>query len=340
MDGLYSPLGFWLLLLGGGALLFDLLVHRRAREIGIAEAAGWSLFYAIIAALYGGLVYFHAGPEMAMLYATGYVLEKALSVDNLFVFGAVFAAFSIAPRYQHRILHIGILGAVILRLVFVMLGAGFLHTAEGWAMLVFAAVLGCVTWKMGSGDAGPVTESWYYRAAHRVWPIDAEASPSSFFKGGLATLALPALVAVELADVMFAFDSVPAVIAVSREPIIIWSAMVMAILGLRALYFVLEALKRALHMLERAVVLILGFICAKLLLHAGWSLIPDTMETMNRALINGVGTRWLDLKIEPHESLAVIGLLLAGATVLSLALRPAEAHPADRGLTGSRAAPG
>ena len=326
-----TALIIWLVILGGGALAFDLIYHRKPHPIGLFEASAWSIFYIGIAVAYGGLVWFYAGPEMAQLYFTGYILEKALSVDNLFVFGAIFAAFKIAPEFQHRILHFGILGAIFFRGVFVALGVSFLHLFEGWAMLLFAGILAYVTWSMVTAGDDDVTQSWYYRWANRAFNVNTSLTPVDFFpkiwitasgQGAYmvrcATVAVPCLITIELADVMFAFDSVPAVIAVSKDPLIIVSAMLMAILGLRALYFVLGALKRTLPYLETAVIFILGFISLKMFLHALWSLIPVVMEWANMEAWKMFGSTWLDLYIEPFESFAIIVTLLSGAALLSL----------------------
>ncbi|MEX0446396.1 TerC/Alx family metal homeostasis membrane protein [Xenorhabdus sp. SGI246] len=295
------------ILLSVGALFIDLFMHRHDKPISLRSAALWSVFWVAIAFAFAGFLFVHHGAEVASLFITGYALEKVLSVDNLFVIMAIFSWFAIPDRYRHRVLYWGIIGAIIFRGIFVAIGTSLLMLGP-WVEMVFAVVVGWTAVMMlKSGDNDDEIEDYSQHLAYRlvkrffpIWPklrghafilsqkevnteltkpenanvvIDREktdrektarAGKAAFY----ATPLLLCLAVVELSDVMFAFDSVPAIIAVSREPLIVYSAMMFAILGLRTLYFVLEALKKYLVHLEKAVVVLLFFIAIKLGLNA------------------------------------------------------------------------
>lgn len=284
-------------LLSVGAILIDLFMHRDDKPIPLKSAVLWSLFWVAIAFAFAGFLYVHHGAEVASLFVTGYALEKVLSVDNLFVMMAIFSWFSVPDGYRHRVLYWGVIGAIVFRGIFVAIGTGLLALGP-WVELVFAAIVGWTAVMMlRSGDDEDEIEDYSQHLAYRmvkrffpIWPklsghafllkqseVDAElAKPENAGiqvgrVGKAAFYATPlmlCLAVVELSDVMFAFDSVPAVIAVSREPLIVYSAMMFAILGLRTLYFVLEALKQYLVHLEKAVIVLLFFIAIKLGLNA------------------------------------------------------------------------
>ena len=297
-------------LLSVGAILIDLFMHRDDKPIPLKSAVLWSLFWVAIAFAFAGFLYVHHGAEVASLFVTGYALEKVLSVDNLFVMMAIFSWFSVPDGYRHRVLYWGVIGAIVFRGIFVAIGTGLLALGP-WVELVFAAIVGWTAVMMlRSGDDEDEIEDYSqhlaYRLAKKLFPVWPKLYGHNFFvsrkklevevqktenkdmnlvaKGDLfATPLFLCLVVVEVSDVLFAFDSVPAVIAVSREPLIVYSAMLFAILGLRTLYFVLEALKRYLVHLEKAVIVLLFFIAAKLglnatdhLFHHGISIDPNT----------------------------------------------------------------
>ncbi|RQT35050.1 TerC/Alx family metal homeostasis membrane protein [Burkholderia contaminans] len=291
------------------ALLLDMVTHRDDKPITLARASIWSVFWVAISLAFAGFLYVQHGAEVASLFLTGYALEKVLSVDNLFVFMAIFAWFKVPDGLRHRILHWGIIGAIVFRGVFVVIGTGLLAFGP-WVEIVFALIVAWTAVMMlKGGDDDDEAKDYSQHLACRfakklfpVWPrlhghkvfvsrkqLEAEVRTperdmSLAAKGGLfATPLFLCLVVIEVSDVLFAFDSVPAVIAVSREPLIVYSAMLFAILGLRTLYFVLEALKRYVVHLEKAVVVLLFFIAAKLglnatdhLFHHGISISPNT----------------------------------------------------------------
>ena len=280
-----------------GAIAIDLFMHRHDKPISLKSAALWSVFWVIVAMVFASFLYVHHGAEVASLFITGYALEKVLSVDNLFVMMAIFSWFAIPDRFRHRVLYWGIIGAIVFRGIFVAIGTGLLSLGP-YVEVVFALI---VAWtavmmlksKDESDEIQVYSQHLAYRLVKRFFPIWPKLKGHAFLlnqqevdeelakpenrdvaigRGAkaarYATPLLLCVAVVELSDVMFAFDSVPAIIAVSREPLIVYSAMMFAILGLRTLYFVLEALKQYLVHLEKAIILLLFFIAVKLGLNA------------------------------------------------------------------------
>lgn len=263
------------------AFTVDFFAHKKDEKISLTQAALWSIFWIGVAAAFGGYLYLAAGSEAASLFFSGYILEKSLSIDNLFVMAAIFSWFRIPEIYRHRVLYFGIIGAIIFRLVFVAVGTSLLGISP-WMEFVFAIMVAySAVMMMKKGDDSEDIEDYSnhlaYRAVYRFSPVFPRLLGHSFFVRNqevsaqisadekaklqnqisklnakwIATPLFLCLCVIELSDVMFAFDSVPAVIAVSRDPLIIYSAMIFAILGLRTLYFVLEALKSYLAHLEK-----------------------------------------------------------------------------------------
>ncbi len=269
------------------ALLIDFFAHKNDEKISLKSAILWSIFWVVVSFLFGGYIYAYYGGEMAWLFFTGYALEKALSVDNLFVMMAIFAWFKVPDIYRHRVLYFGVLGAIVFRFIFVAIGTGLLSFGS-WVEIIFALIIAwtaIVMLRSGDGDSDECedySQHFAYRAVYRIFPVYPKLFGHNFFinkkeavglglnipKWLIATPLFLCLVVVEFSDVAFAFDSVPAVIAVSREPLIIYSAMIFAILGLRSLYFVINALREYLVHLEKAVIFLLFFISAKLILNA------------------------------------------------------------------------
>ena len=280
------------------AFAIDFFAHKKDEKISLKQAVFWSVFWIAVSVAFGGYLYFARGSETMSLYFAGYILEKSLSVDNLFVMMAIFSWFKIPEIYRHRVLYFGIIGAVIFRLVFVAVGTSLLGISP-WMEFVFATMVAYSTiMMMKKGDDSEEIEDYSnhlaYRAVYRFFPVFPRLLGHDFFVRNqeisaqisadekaklqnqisklnakwIATPLFLCLCVIELSDVMFAFDSVPAVIAVSKDPLIVYSAMIFAILGLRTLYFVLEALKDYLAYLEKAVIALLFFIAAKLALNA------------------------------------------------------------------------
>jgi tellurite resistance protein TerC len=280
----------------------DLFLHRRRPTVSIRDAAIWSCFWVLLSLSFAGYLAIRISPRAASLFLSGWALEKSLSVDNLMVFLAIFRAFWIPTATQHRLLYLGIVGAVFFRLIFVVLGGTAQHLLGPWVDLLFSFFVGYAAYQMirgdGDDDHAPDYEGlWPVRLARRVLPVVPVLDGSRLLVGRARALELvgddpekraglrvakrymtPAfvcLLVIEWSDVMFSVDSVPVVLAVSREPLLVYSAMIFAILGLRSLYFLLEALRSKLAYLEQAVGILLVFITVKLALHAsngllGW----------------------------------------------------------------------
>ncbi|MBC6698207.1 TerC family protein [Hymenobacter puniceus] len=254
-------------------LLLDLLVfNRRAHVVRMREALGWSAFWIALSLTFNYLVYHFMGQQAGLEFLTGYLIEKSLSVDNLFVFLLIFSYFKVPAQYQHKILFWGILGALVLRAIFILVGAALLAKFH-FLLYVLGAFLVYTGVKMATNagepeidpDSNPVV-----RFLSRHLPITSRLHDDRFLirlDGKLfATPLLVVLVMVETTDVVFAADSIPAILAVSRDTFIVYTSNVFALLGLRALYFALEGLMRLFHYLQYGLSLILVFIGAKLLL--------------------------------------------------------------------------
>jgi len=254
-------------------LLLDLLVlNRKAHVVRMREALGWSAFWIALSLSFNYLVYHWMGRQAALEFLTGYLIEKSLSVDNLFVFLLIFSYFKVPPQYQHRILFCGILGALVLRAIFILVGTAMLAKFH-FLLYLLGAFLVYTGAKMatsaGEPDVNPENNP-VVAFLSRHLPITSRLHGGRFFvrqEGVLfATPLLVVLVMVETTDVVFAADSIPAILAVSRNTFIVYTSNVFALLGLRALYFALEGLMRLFHYLHYGLSLILIFIGAKLLL--------------------------------------------------------------------------
>jgi tellurite resistance protein TerC len=305
MHSIGSPIywiGFLVFVLA--MLALDLGVfHRQAHVVKVKEALGWSLAWIFLAACFGGLVYYSFGSERALEFAAGYVIEKALSVDNLFVFVVLFGAFKVPPVSQHRVLFWGVLGALVMRAVFIAAGTVLLERFH-WLIYLFGAFLLYTAFKLArekpeEEQASPL-DSAAYKAVRRFLPTSDTADGEKFFtvKNGkrLATPLFVVLVLVEITDLIFAVDSIPAVFAVTTDPFIVFTSNVFAILGLRSLYFVLADFVHRFHYLKPALAIVLGFVGVKMLLMGVYK-IPIVVSL---AIICGVlvGAIWLSARRE------------------------------------------
>lgn len=258
-----------LAVVGGTALAIDFFGHKKGHEMSVKTASLWSVFWIMCGILMGGLIYLEMGSTAASQYFAGYAMEKALSVDNLMVFAAIFGYYKVTKQEDmHTCLSYGIIGAIIFRAIFVTVGAGLfnselnLFSVMGFEVTLhlvisclFALVIFWSAAKMLSSNEAEDEEDdfdnvWYNKLARKWFPT----AGALFF----------AAVTIELSDVLFSFDSVPAVIAVAKDTAVVYSSMLMAVLGLRALFFVLEAMMKHLCHLEKAVVAVLVFIGIKL----------------------------------------------------------------------------
>lgn len=288
------------------SLAVDLLAHREAHVIGFKEAAVWSGVWVGLALVFGAVVFLVLGPTPGVEYTTAWLLEKSLSVDNLFVFALIFAYFKVPRAYQHRVLFFGVMGALVFRGVF--LAAGVAVVSRFTAVLfAFAAVLFYSTYKIlkEEEDSFDPSKSIAVRLLRKVMPVRDEYAGMKFFvkEGGkrVATPLLAVVAAVEAADLIFAVDSVPAVLAVSDDAFIVYTSNAFAILGLRALYFLLSGLLDRFHYLSKGLALILSFIGLKLILQASHKLFSTDIP-----------------EIPSPVSLAVIVAVLAASVTLSI----------------------
>ncbi|MCK5830669.1 MAG: tellurium resistance protein TerC [Methylococcales bacterium] len=214
-------------------------------------------------------IYFIMGLDSSILFLTGWGLEKVLAIDNLVVFSAIFSYFGIKDKYQHKVLYFGVLGAIILRLLFVSIGIGISDMFGSVSDILFGLIILYTAWLMYASDDDDepdYSHIWYINLTKKWLPVTEETKKDLFFINGKATVFLFALIAIEISDIIFAFDSVPTIISVTKDPFLVYSSMMFAILGLRSMYFVLSALTRNLEYFELAVIIVLLCIAAKLLL--------------------------------------------------------------------------
>jgi tellurite resistance protein TerC len=284
------------------ALLFlDLAVfNKRAHRITLKEAGIWSIIWIAISLLFNLGVWWLLGDQPALEFLTGYVVEKSLSVDNLFVFLVVFRFFGVDPKYQHRVLYWGVLGAIVLRTIMIFAGA-VLVARFNWLLYVFGAILVISGIKLLVRKEENVNpgNNLAVRLCRKVFPMTEEYHGQSFFvreEGKLlATPMLLVLVTVEFTDVLFAVDSIPAVFGITQDAFIILTSNIFAIMGLRALYFLLAGIMDKFIYLQIGLAAVLTFIGVKMLI-VRWIHIPTAM------------------------SLGIVALILALSIVLSLLL--------------------
>jgi tellurite resistance protein TerC len=262
--------GFLTLVLG--MLALDLGVfNRKAHEVSRREALAWSAVWIVLALLFGAGIFAWRGTEQGLEYLTGYLLEKSLSIDNIFVFLLVFTYFKVPAALQQRVLLWGVLGALVMRAGLIVIGADLLHRFH-WLFYGFGALLVASGLRMAFGpettlspDRNPLV-----RVARRFIPVTSDFEGTHFFvrRGGrlLATPLFLALIVVETSDLLFAVDSIPAIFGVTDDPLIVYTSNVFAILGLRSLYFVLADLLERLHYLKYGLAAVLAFVGAKMLL--------------------------------------------------------------------------
>jgi tellurite resistance protein TerC len=292
-------------------LALDLGVfHRRAHVIELKEALGWSAFWIVLAGLFNLGVYVWFGPTAALEFLTGYLIEKSLSMDNIFVFVLIFTYFRVPALYQHKVLFWGILGALIMRFLFILAGVTLIQKFH-WTIYVFGALLVVTGARMAREKEKEIhpERNPVLRLARRWVPITRRYVDGRFFLRRMGrTFATPlfvVLLVVETTDLVFAVDSIPAILAITHDPFIVYTSNVFAILGLRALYFALAGLVRLFHYLHYGLSIILVFVGVKMLLSDIY-------------------------KIPIGIALGVVAGALALSIILSI-LRPAKAVPVAAG---------
>jgi tellurite resistance protein TerC len=295
-------------------LALDIFVlHRRAHEVSLREAGTWSAIWIALGLGFGGVVWAWAGGGTAQAYVAGYLIEKSLSVDNIFLFAAIFSAFAIPVRYQHRVLMFGVIGALLMRAAFIAAGISLLEAIHP-VIYVFGVVLlvGAVNMLRGGSHTAP-EDSRVLRLLQRRLPVSDQLHGQRFIVRDagrlLATPLLLALLVVEITDVIFAVDSIPAILAVTTDPFVVYTSNVFALLGMRALYFLLAGAAARLRYLRPGLAVILAGVAVKLLL-------ADVVE------------------FPAWSAPAFIMAVLAAVTVVSLRDRPPRrADQADQAAT-------
>lgn len=280
-------------------LAIDLGVfHRKAHSVSIKEATAWSIVWVSLAMIFNLGIYFTWGEEKALEFFTGYVIEKSLSVDNLFVFLMIFQYFSTPAEYQHRVLFWGILGALILRAIFIAAGSALL-TQFHWMIYVFGAFLvftGIKMFLQGDEKLEP-NRNPVVRLFERWVPMTREYHGQRFMirtNGQTrATLLLLVLIVIETTDVIFAVDSIPAIFAVTQDSFIVYTSNVFAILGLRALYFMLAGVMQMFVYLKFGLSLVLCFVGAKMLLSDIYKIpIGASLAVIGTVLLLSIVASW------------------------------------------------
>jgi TerC family integral membrane protein len=278
-------------------LAVDFVVTRRPHDVPMREAVGWTVFYLALPVIFGLVMWPLYGGDVSMEFFTGWVVEKSLSVDNLFVFMLLLAAFAVPPALAQRVLLYGIVGALVLRAIFIALGAAVI-SAGSWAFLLFGAILLVTAGKVlrdaasGHQQEVDIDSMRSVRWLRRVMPVTKEyhGTKLTVREAGRRALTPMALVvvAVFMTDIVFAVDSVPAVYGVTDDPYIVFATNAFALLGLRALYFVLRNALSKLRHLNHGLGIILAFIGVKLVLHWAhtvWPSVPDVPTPLSLAFI-------------------------------------------------------
>jgi tellurite resistance protein TerC len=307
-DFLGKPAWMWLAFVAVVLVLIVLdlgVLHKEQREIGARESLVLSAVYIGLGVAFGAWVWWYLGEEAGMNYLTGFAVEKALAMDNVFVIAMIFAFFSVPRRYQHRVLFWGILGVIVLRGIMIAVGAT-LVAQFAWLLYVFAAFLIATGIKMivfaeREYDVGANPVLKLMRSGFNVtdelhgqnfWvrlPHPATGKPAWFM-----TPLFLALILIEVADVIFAIDSVPAIFAITTDPFIVYTSNIFAILGLRALYFALAAMVHRFHYLKHALSLVLIFIGSKIFIAdlLGWEKFPPVVSLSVTFTILAAGILW------------------------------------------------
>ncbi|MEO7415308.1 MAG: TerC family protein [Opitutaceae bacterium] len=288
-------------------LALDLgVLQRKAHVVAMKEAIIWCIVWMTLALGFGGLLWWWRGAELAQQYVAGYLVELCLSVDNVFVFILVFSYFKVAPRYQHRVLFWGIIGAVVMRAVFILVGVSIINRFH-WVLYIFGAFLVYTGIKMALPGSSEVNvdpdHNFVVRIFRRFYPIAKHDDQGHFFvvQDGrrMATPLFVVLIVIETTDVVFALDSIPAVLAITSDGFVALTSNIFAILGLRSLYFALSGIMQLFRFLKIGLAGILIFIGVKMLIE-----------------------HWVD--ISTTVSLAVIGGVLAASVLASVLIKPPQ----------------
>ena len=251
-------------------LALDLGVfHRKSHEVSVKEALTWTGVWIVLSLVFNVFIYYYFDEEFAVQFLTGYLIEKSLSVDNIFVIILIFSYFHVPSQYQHKVLFLGILGALVMRAIFIFAGIELIHRFH-WLIYIFGAFLIITGIRMlFSGDAKIDPEkNLFVRMVRKIMPVTNDYVGDKFFTrvdGALwATPLFLTLVVIEATDLIFAVDSIPAILAISEEPFIVYTSNAFAILGLRSLYFALAGIEKYFKYLKYGLALVLVFVGSKM----------------------------------------------------------------------------
>ena len=300
MDTLWMWVGFNLFVLV--VLALDLgILHRDEKQITVRHALWLSLGYVVLAMIFAGGMFVFMGEAEGYQFLTGYLIEKSLSVDNIFVFVLIFTHFAVPPQYQYRVLFWGILGALVMRGTLILVGASIID-AFHWVIYLFGAflILTGIKMLMTVGQEPDIDNNRIVRFMRRRFKVTQDFSGSRFFVkvDGVRymTPLFLVLILIELTDVVFALDSIPAIFAITTDPFIVYTSNVFAILGLRALYFALAGIIHRFHYLKYGLSLVLVIVGVKMVLNA-----------------------WFGTKVIPTEiALLITGILIGGSILFSM----------------------
>jgi tellurite resistance protein TerC len=326
------PLWAWAAVLGVilVMLAIDLFAHRRAHVVGVREAAAWSAVWVALGLGFGAIVWWAWGSEFAAQYFAGYVIEKSLAVDNVFVFAIIFGYFAVPREYQHRVLFYGVLGALVFRAVFIAAGS-VLIASFAWILYVFGAFLVATGVRMAvhRNETIDPDRSVVLRLFRKVIPTTEEYHGQKFLvrQAGrwVATPLLAVLVLVEVTDIVFAVDSIPAIFAITQQPFLVFTSNAFAILGLRAMYFLLADLMHRFIYLKLGLALVLVWVGIKMLLLDLYK-IPTWFSLAVVALLLAVAVTasWIRTRTTPATPAAASADSLAGAEPDTVTTEPAQ----------------
>ncbi len=302
LDWLGKPVWMWLSFIGIVIVLLALdlgVLHRKQREIAVTESLILSAVYISLGLAFGGWVWWYLGETAGMQYVTGFVIEKSLAMDNVFVIAMIFTYFAVPRLYQHRVLFWGILGVIVLRAIMIGLGATLVEQFS-WLLYVFAAFLiftGIKMWQTADAvydvSANPVLK-WVRKRFRVTDTLHGEKFFTRIDGVRHMTPLFLALIMIEIVDLVFAVDSVPAIFAITTDPFIVYTSNIFAILGLRALYFALAAMVHRFHYLKYALAVLLVFIGSKIFVADAFGLakIPPPVSLAVTFAILAAGIGW------------------------------------------------
>lgn len=299
-----TPITFWIIFNAFVLLMLALdlgVFHRKSHEVSVKEALTWTFIWIFLALVFNGILFFWQGRQPALEFFTGYLIEKALSVDNIFVFIMIFTYFQIPPKFQHKVLFWGIIGALIMRVIFIFAGVALLEKFH-FTIYIFGALLIFTGIKMFNHDHSKMDpgKNPVLKLFKRLMPVTKDLHEDKFFvridNRKHATPLFLVLILIEITDLIFAVDSIPAILAVTQDQFIVYTSNVFAILGLRSLYFALAGIVHRFWLLSYGLAIVLVFVGIKMTL--------------------------IDFyKIPIEWSLAFIATLIAGSILLSLKIK-------------------